>query len=552
MNDHSNTEKRPVNGATEVVDSLIRHGVTDIFGLPGLQLDYVFDALYDRQDRVRVIHTRHEQATAYMAFGYAQATGKVGVSLVVPGAGVFNTMGALSTAYACNAPVLSLTGEIPSAFIGKGLGMLHEVPNPMTALASVTKWQGHISSPAEAATVMDRAFEQLNHGRRRPVAVEMPMDIAAMSLASPHSSSAAAFATPESAIDETAIARAASLLAKAKNPAIFVGGGIWGAEEALLAVAEQLQAPVFMTPHALGAVDWRHPLAQTGEVGNDYWPKVDVALAVGTRFEYPMLYWGHDDAVKLIRVDVDPAQSIQPWTPDLHIVATATSVMPALRDALDRLDIARDSRHEEFARLKLDKHRALDAKYGPQAEYAHAIRNAVPEDSIFCFDVTQLHFYSFWAFPAYRPRSIIQPGYQGTLGYGYPTSLGAKVAHPDRPVIYIGGDGGFMFNCQELATAMRFGINVVALIFNDNAYGNVRRIQREQFGSRFIGSDLHNPDFVKFADSFGMRAMRAESPSALGALLPKALAANEPVLIEVPVGPMPNPHPMFRRKVRGA
>ncbi len=549
----SSTKKLPANGATEVVDGLIRHGVSDIFGLPGLQLDYVFDALYDRQDRVRVIHTRHEQATAYMAFGYAQATGKVGVSLVVPGAGVFNTMGALSTAYACNAPVLSLTGEIPSAFIGKGLGMLHEVPNPMTALASVTKWQGHIGSPEEAAAVLDLAFDQLNHGRRRPVVVQMPMDIAAAPLGDPTSySSGIAEFTKYPVIDETAITKAASLLAKARNPAIFVGGGIWGAEEALLAVAEQLQAPVFMTPHALGAVDWRHPLAQTGEVGNDYWPNVDVALAVGTRFEYPMLYWGHDDGVKLIRVDVDPAQSIQPWAPDIHIVAEATRVLPALRQALDRLDLTRNLRHDEFAKLKLEKHRALDAKFGPQSEYAHAIRNAVPEDSIFCFDVTQLHFYSFWAFPAYRPRSIIQPGYQGTLGYGYPTSLGAKVAYPDRPVIYIGGDGGFMFNCQELATAMRFGINVVALVFNDNAFGNVRRIQREQFDSRFISSDLHNPDFVKFADSFGMRAMRAENPSALAALLPKALAANEPVLIEIPVGPMPNPHPMFRRKVRGA
>ena len=166
-------------GAETLVNSLAAEGVDTIFGLPGLQLDYIFDALYDRQDTIRVIHTRHEQATAYMAFGYAQASGRIGTCLVVPGPGVLNATAALSTAYACNAPVLCITGQIPSAHIGGGLGFLHEIPDQTGLLASVSKWQGLVKSPAHAADVVHAAFRELNSGRRRPVVIEIPPDVAA-------------------------------------------------------------------------------------------------------------------------------------------------------------------------------------------------------------------------------------------------------------------------------------------------------------------------------------------------------------------------------------
>ncbi len=180
------------------------------------------------------------------------------------------------------------------------------------------------------------------------------------------------------------------------------------------------------------------------------------------------------------------------------------------------------------------------------------MRAELPDDGIICFDVCQLHFYSWYGWPVRRPHSVIQPGYQGTLGYGYPTALGAKVGASDRPVVYVGGDGGFMFNVQEMSTAMQFGIKVVAVVFNDNAFGNVRRIQREQFGGRLIASDLRNPDFGKLADSFGMRFARTNTPEGLRVALREALKADEPALIEVQYGDFPNPFPsMFFRKVRG-
>jgi len=540
-----------LTGAEALVGSLSLHGVDTVFGLPGLQLDHVFDALYGVRDQIRVIHTRHEQATAYMAFGYAQATGRVGTSLVVPGPGALNTTAALSTAYACNSPVLLLTSQIPSRYIGSGLGFLHEIPDQPRALASVTKWRGRMNSVAEIPDVIDKAFVKLCDGRRRPVAVELPPDVAARREADVAFKPVSALpASAEPDID--AARRAATLLGGARNPAIFVGGGVFGAEAELRELAEMLQAPVIMSEHGMGALDNRHPLAQTLQVGNDLWPTVDVALAVGTRFFHPIVEWGRDADIRLIRIDIDPQQSVAAWPPDVHLVTSARQGLAALVDAVGRRNARRPDRSDEYALMKSRKHAELAAILAPQEAFTQAIRAELPEDGVVCFDVCQLHFYSWFGFPVYRPRTVIQPGYQGTLGYAYPTALGAKVGAADKPIVYVGGDGGFMFNVQEMSTALRFGINVVAIVFNDNAFGNVRRTQKEMFGGRYIGSDLHNPDFAKLADSFGMRYARTATPEGLRTHLRTALQADEPALIEVTFGGFPNPFPhMFFRKVRG-
>jgi acetolactate synthase I/II/III large subunit len=545
------TNQATATCAEILVDAVAAQGVDTIFGLPGLQLDHIFDALYFRQDAIRVVHTRHEQATAYMAFGYAQSTGRVGTCLVVPGPGVLNATAALSTAYACNAPVLCITGQIPSAHMGGGLGFLHEIPDQARALASVTKWQGLIENGGDIPALVDEAFRQLNTGRRRPVVLEIPPDIAAKQFARPPALPPFPPPTPAGP-DAGAISSAARLLSGARSPGIFVGGGVFGAEKELRELAEMLQAPVIMSEHGMGALDIRHPLAQTLQVGNDLWPEIDVALAVGTRFFHPIVHWGRDDKVRLIRIDIDPTQSIAAWPPDVNITTDARTALAALVDRLAATSARRPSREDEFARMKAEKEEALGKILAPQRAYTKVIRDALPEDGVVCFDVTQLHFYSWWGYPVYRPRTVIQPGYQGTLGYGYPTALGAKVGVPDRPVIYVGGDGGFMFNCQELSTAMRFNIGVVAIVFNDGAYGNVRRIQQEMFGGRLISSDLQNPDFEKFVGSFGMNYWRSDSPDTLAAALDAALRSGRPGFIEVKIDRFPNPFPhMFFRKVRG-
>ncbi|MBW1801674.1 MAG: thiamine pyrophosphate-binding protein [Deltaproteobacteria bacterium] len=520
-----------MTGAQALIKSIRQNGVDTIFGLPGVQLDHLFDAMYHEGDALRLIHTRHEQGAAYMAFGYSQSTGRVGTCAGVPGPGLLNMSAALCTAHGCSAPVLCVTGQIPSPFIGKGYGMLHEIADQMGTMSSVTKWQGWADHPDDAPRLIRDAFEQLHTGRRRPVMVEMAPDVmgreADVELLDPIK----VYSEPEP--DPDLVEKAASLLGNAKCPGIFVGGGIYGAEEELFQVAEMLQAPVFMTQNGLGAVDWRHYLAQNMLVAARLWPKIDVALAVGTRFTMPMLDWGHDDEIKLIRIDPDPAQATDAWEPDVGIVATGKKALGVLAERTARHNRQRPSRKDELRGLKMEVTEELAEHLRPQHEYTMAIRKELPEDGIACLGVTQLGFYSWWSFPIYRPRTMIQPGYQGTLGYSFPTALGAKVGNPDKIVVCIVGDGGFMFNVQEMATAALHRINLVTILFNDNAFGNVRRTQKQLYGGRIIGSELKNPDFMKLADSFGVMGIRADSPETLGFALKEAFKADAPVLIEV-------------------
>jgi acetolactate synthase-1/2/3 large subunit len=273
--------------------------------------------------------------------------------------------------------------------------------------------------------------------------------------------------------------------------------------------------------------------------GAEMWPAIDVALAVGTRFLAQMFNWGYDDGIKLIRVDPDPLQSIEGWKPDIHIVSSGEHALGKLADRVVKHNLRRASKKDELEALKRKVARELAENLKPQHEYAMVIRDVLPEDGIVCFGVTQLGFYSWWGFPVYQPRTMIQPGYQGTLGYSFPTALGAKVANPHKPVVCVVGDGGFMFNVQELATAALHKINLVTVLFNDNAFGNVRRTQKESYGGRIIGSDLKNPDFMGLADCFDVMGLRVDSPEGLRAALNEALKAESPALIEVSVGEFP-------------
>src|SRR5438094_4016304 len=249
-----------MTGGQALVRQLKVEGLDTIFGLPGVQLDWAFDAIYDERDPFRVIHTRHEQATAYMADGYARSTGKVGMCIVVPGPGLLNASGALSTAYACSSPVLCVTGQIDSALIGLGRGILHEIPNQMQAIASVTKWQARPMSPADVPGVVHEAFCTLSTGRPRPVEIEIPPDVLQatdeVNLVNPGR-------LERSAGDPELIELAAQALGRAKQPLIYAGGGVLraGAWDELRELAEMLEAPVAMTVNARGALSERHPLA---------------------------------------------------------------------------------------------------------------------------------------------------------------------------------------------------------------------------------------------------------------------------------------------------
>src|SRR5437588_3609545 len=536
-----------MTGGRALVEMLRRHGVDTLFALPGVQNDALFVALYEAGEAIRVIHPRHEQAAAYMAFGYARASGKPGAYAVVPGPGVLNTTAALATAYATNAPVLCISGQIPSNLIGRGFGLLHEVPDQLAILKGLTKWAARIDHPSETGKRVNEAFRQLADGRPRPVALEMPLDIMALetevALPDPEPP------LPMPAPDEELIAQAAKLLTGAKQPLIYVGSGAAEAGAEVLALAERLQAPVTTYTGGKGIVSDRHYLAQNLLAGHDLWRTADVVLAVGTRFNQPQTRWGLDNEVKVIRIDLDPVEITRIARPAIGIVADAKEALTALNQALTP---QRASRRDEFDALKAKTAARLQETLGPQCEYLAAIRAELPDDGIYVEDLTQVGYVGRLAFPVYGPRTYIHSGYQGTLGFSYATALGAKVARPDLPVVSISGDGGFMYNVQEIATAALHGIDVVAIVFADGAYGNVRRMQKQDYGNKLIGVDLVNPNFPKMADSYGIAGVRATSPDELRRELAAALKRRGPSLIEVPVGELPDPWPtLVMPRIRG-
>jgi acetolactate synthase-1/2/3 large subunit len=286
-------------------------------------------------------------------------------------------------------------------------------------------------------------------------------------------------------------------------------------------------------------------------VAHRLWQEADAVLAVGTRFHIQNSQWGTDADLKVVRIDIDPAEPARFAEPAVALVGDARVQLRALIAALPRHNRARSSRAAE-----IDGHRAWLAerlsRLEPQVSFLKAIRAALPEDGIFVDEVSQIGFAARVALPVERPRSFLSPGYQDNLGWGFGTALGAKAAMPDRKVLAIAGDGGFMYQVGELATAARHNLAVVVVVFDNAAFGNVRRIQQERYGNRLIASDLKNPDFVRLAESFGIAAFRATDARELEQALHKAFALNAPALVHVPHGDVPSPWDMIMMpKVRG-
>ncbi len=521
--------------ASAVVESLAAHGINAVYGVPGIHNDPLFDALHGAQGRIRMIHARHEQAGGYMALGAALATGRPQAFAAVPGPGILNAGAALLTAWGMGAPVLALAGQIPAHAIGRGYGHLHEMPDQLGILQRLTKHAARIAGPHDASAQVARAVHLALSGRRGPVALECAMDTWAQSGPAPLVPPTPPDTPP---VDPDAIVRAARILGAARRPLIIVGGGAEGAAAELCLVAEMLEAPVVSYRRGRGILPTDHRLAVSYPVGRRLWADADAVLAVGTRLYAQQSGWGTDGGLQIVRLDVDPAEPGRFQPPACAVVADAAAGLRALLDALPMHNAARPSREEELAGHRAWLTERL-ARLEPQMGYLRAMRAALPPDGILVDEVTQMGFAARIAFPVPGPRLFFS-GYQDNLGYGYGTALGAKAACPDQAVLSIAGDGGFAYQAMELATAALHGIAVVVVVFDDGAFGNVRRIQREAYGDRQIASGLHNPDFVRFAESFGVAAFRAHTAAELEARLREAFALNAPALVHVPVGEMPS------------
>ena len=527
-----------MTGGQALAKSLYREGVRVIFGLPGVQLYHMMDGLYD-EPGIRFINTRHEQATTYMADGYARAGGGIGTALVVPGPGLQNASAGIGTAYAASSPVLVVAGQIQKELIGVDRGMLHEINDQIDTIKPVTKWAHRIMDAAEVPEAVHEAFHQLQTGRPRPVEIEIPPEtleqVADVDLLEP-----GIYERP--AADSARIREAAQMISQASNPLIFVGGGAVSSDatEALVKVAEFLQAPVITTAEGKGAISDRHYLSIgsvrfRSDVMAAQMEKHDIVLAVGTRLASPDML-----KQKVIQIDIDEAEIGRNYSDTYGLVGDAGRTLDEIHKIISATSSPRDSRREEIESLRAQIDDSAPT-VEPQNSLTQALRNAIPDDGIVISGMTQIGYYSRNNFPVYEPRTYLTSSYYGNLGYAYPTALGAKVAQPDKAVVAISGDGGFLFNSQELSTAVKHEINAVVVVFNDNAYGNVLRDQVTRFDGRSIGAELHNPDFVKLAEAYGARGVRAEGADALETAVKEALKIEAPSLIEVPVGMMPSP-----------
>jgi acetolactate synthase-1/2/3 large subunit len=530
-----------LTGGEAIVKSLIANGVDTIFGLPGGQTYALFDAMHGERARLKQYTSRHEQGAGYMAYGYARSTGRVGVYSVVPGPGVLNTGAALATAYGANTPVLCVVGQVPSHGIGRGAGFLHEIPDQLGILQRLTKWAERIAHPSLAPQLVNEAFVKLQTGRPRPVALEMSPDIMEMQAEVDLLKSEPLPAPAEA--DPDLIKRAAQLLGKAKRPLIVIGGGAIDARAELMEIGQALQAPIMSFWHSKGVIDDRHCLSQSWPAGHRLWAGADAVLAIGTRLKFPQMYWGMDEGLPIVRVDVDPVEITRIAVPAVGIVADARLALRDLIAALGPHNAKRASRQAEMQGLKDSLRAEMQKTIGPLLAILDTIRRELPEDGILVDEITQVGYASWYAFPVYSPRTFVTSGYAGNLGYGYATALGVQAGNPGRKVIALGGDGGFMYQVGELATAARYRLPLLVIVFNNNAFGNVRRDQAAKYDGRVSGSELTNPDFVKLAESFGIAAWRADTPQQLGVALQEALRGNAPALIEVPMPLAETPNP---------
>ena len=536
-----------MSGGEALAKSLAREGVETVFGIPGIQLYGLVAGLRD-EPGLEMLTTRHEQATTYMADGYARVAGKPGVAMVVPGVGLYNAAAGLATAYARSSPVLLIAGQVPREMIGKNLGAVHEIENQGEVVRPVTKWRRMVRRPREVPAAVNEAFRQMRTGRPRPVLIEIPPEVAVereeVELLDP---------APVSPIVPSPglLRSAAGVIAESRRPVIYAGGGVVraDAEEELVRFSESTNIPVITSNGGKGAMPDSHPLCygscfsprgERQEMNQlfDVMQGADVVIGIGARFS---LGNPAGNASTLINVNVDDNELTRVQTNTIPLHGDAKATLEALLPIVMEVQESRRPSPVETvaAARRLIRYHNIRLME-PQYLFMETIHKSVPEDSYIVWDITQLGYYARTHYQVNHPKTYIDSGYSFNLGYAFPTSLGAKVAKPDRHVLCMAGDGGFMFNASELSTAVNYGINVVTVVFRNDSYGNVAQDLNRTFGGTYE-TTLRNPDFVQFTRSFGAEGIRANNILELETLIPEALAMQAPVVIEAPMGDIPMP-----------
>lgn len=513
-------------GADLVVEALYDHGVRVIFGMPGSHTIAIYDALA-RHGGIRTILCRNEQAGAFMADGYARVTGWPGVVCTTAGPGATNALTGVAEAFGDSVPVLLIAGHVNHDKVGKETGSYHEI-NLEGIFRPCTIYCDTAESADDGPEMVDEAFTAMISERRRAAALFFPQDLLAQETTGRSADSGDDFV--HRPLDHEGMQHAVNLLRKAERPILLAGGGaVWsGAGPELKQLAERLDCPVITTLNGKGVLDERdfYSLGHARSVrAKEALPHADVMLAVGCRFTEVMTwFWKLRVPERLIQIDIDAAVMGVNYPVQADIIGDAKEALAALVEMLP----PRSSGWGEIWS------RARDAKPREPEWLIDTLREELPENGVLFTDASEMALRMHTDWPAYAPRTFFYPSNYIALGWGYPAAIGAAVALPDRPVVCLAGDGGFVMTCQELATAVRYQLRLIVIVHNDSAYGAIKNLQRKLHGERYLDVELNNPDFVKLAEAYGLPGTRVHGPDEFARAMREALARRGPALIEVP------------------
>jgi sulfoacetaldehyde acetyltransferase len=551
-----------ITAGEAVVEALRLEGVRYIFGVVGSCYVEILDALYGRSD-IQFLGVRHEQVAAHMADAYARAGGLPGVCMATNGPGATNLVTGVASAYANHAPMLVITG---APMISQMLRDSFQELDQLTLFRPVTKAQIQIQRGDRVPELIRHAFRVAMAGKKGPVLVDLPRDML-------NETAEMTFVPPEryrwvqhDAGDAALVGRAAEVLRQAKSPVVIAGGGvIWSdAQPEVLAVAEQLTAAIVTSYGRNDAVPHDHPLVlgALGRAGSaeaaEAVRAADVVLAVGTRLAHFTTFFDHrfiPPQAKIIQIEVDEKELGRHYPLEVGILGDAKAVLGGILARLGHQPRA-EARFTAIQQLHQQRQQRLATAGAPdilplkpQRVYRE-LREVLPRNTIVTIDAGAAASHAYNQLDFYEPRTFITPGDLGCVGAGFPSALGAKLARPDRPVVCLCGDGGFLMTSQDLETAVRERIAVVSVVMTNNCWGSEKAYQKYFFNERYVGSDFTNPRFDEYARLFGAQGWRVETPEGLRPALEKALAATVPTVLEIPIDPDELPFPARSDAVR--
>jgi len=541
-----------LSGAEIVVEELKNEGVEVAFGIPGGVLLDLYEVLYT-EDAIRHILMRHEQCAAHAADGYARVSGRTGVCIATSGPGATNLVTGLANASMDSAPVVALTGQVPTAAIGSNA---FQEASTFTITMPVTKYNFLVKRTEDLPKVVHNAFHIANTGRKGVVLIDLPKDVLATKVeVDLHQKETFAGYKPKIKPNKVQIKKAAEALVNAERPLIIAGGGVisTGATEELRHLVEFLGAPVVTTLMGKGAIPENHPfsMGMAGMHGRIYANRAinecDALLAIGTRFSDRLTGWQLDqfapDAT-LIHVDIDAAEINKNIQVDIPIVGDAKLALGDIIKWLEKKKTADTSKSVWVQRIK-EMHSACEecikdvGRAGSSISdmFIKEISAILDSNAIVTTEVGQCQMFAAHYYITKKPRTFISSGGLGTMGFGFPAAIGAKVAAPDKKVVDIAGDGSFLMTCQDLATCVENDIPVVVCIFHNRYLGMVRQWQELFFDKRYSHTGLgSSPDFVKLAEAFGCYGERVEKPEELKDALHNAFESGKPAVIDMIVG----------------